>query len=118
MRIQGSLPEIVRKTVERDVGRFCLDRVPPHIRDKIKIEHEIRSNSVTIFECRPPWREDFGPEWTKGKVAQLRYEDERWAIYSRDRNGHWHFYYLFEPTPDLSAALAEINFDPTGIFWG
>lgn len=27
------------------------------------------------------------------------------------------FLYLFEPTPDLSAALAEIDFDQTGIFW-
>lgn len=54
MRIQGSLPEIVRKTVERDVGRYCEGRVPPHIRDKIRIEYEILGNSVTIFECRPP----------------------------------------------------------------
>lgn len=43
VRIQGSLPELVRKTVDRDVGRYCEERVPPHARDKIKMEFEIRA---------------------------------------------------------------------------
>ena len=35
------------------------------------------------------------------------------------RNGKWHPYEEeFEPTSDLSAALAEIDGDPTAIFWG
>lgn len=80
MRIQGSLPEIVRKTVERDGGRYCENRVPAHVRDKIRMEFEIRGNSVTIIERRPPWREDFGPEWSRLTVAQLRYENEGWAL--------------------------------------
>jgi hypothetical protein len=71
-QIKGSLPELVRKTVERDVGRYCEDRAPSHLRDKIRIEYEIRGNSVTIVERRPPWREDYGPEWSRVTVAQLR----------------------------------------------
>ncbi len=118
MRVKGSLPELVKKGVERDVGRYCEQRVLPHIRDKIRIEYEIRGNSVTIIERRPPWREDFGPEWSRLTVAQLRYEEEKWALYWSDRNGKWHPYDLFEPTPDLSAALTEIDNDPTAIFWG
>ena len=118
MRVKGSLPELVRKSVERDIGRYCEQRVPPHIRDKIRVEYEIRGNSVTIVERRPPSREDFGPEWSRLTVAQLRYEDEKWALYWSDRNGKWHPYDLFDPTPDLSAALTEIDNDPTAIFWG
>lgn len=118
MRVKGSLPELVRKTVERDVGRYCQDRVPPNLQDKIKIEYEIRGNSVTIVERRPPWREDFGPEWSRLTVAQLRYENEKWALYWSDRNGKCHLYDPFDPTPDLTAALHEINDDPTAIFWG
>lgn len=118
VRIKGSLPELTRKNVEREVGRYCEDRVPPHVRDKIRNEYEIRGNAVTIFECRPPWRDDFGPEWSRTTVAQLRYEDRKWAIYWSDRNAQWHFYDLFEPMPDLSAALAEIDLDQTSIFWG
>lgn len=118
MRIQGSLPELVRKGVERDVGRYCEGRVPPHIRDKIRIEYEIRGNSVTIIECRPPWREDYGPEWSRLTVAQLRYENEKWALYWSDRNSKWHRYLDLGPTPDLSSVLREIDDDPTAIFWG
>jgi len=38
MKVKGSLPELVRKSVERDVGRYCEQRVPAHLRDKIRIE--------------------------------------------------------------------------------
>lgn len=100
------------------MGEYCEGRVPPHVRDKIRIEHEFRGNSVTIVERRPPWREDFGPEWSRLTVAQLRYEVEKWALYWSDCNGKWHFYDLFDLTPDLSAALAEIDDDRTAIFWG
>ena len=119
MRVKGSLPELVRKGVERDVGRYCEERVPSHLRDKIRIEYEIRGNSVTIVERRPPWREDFEPEWSRLSVAQLRYEDGEWTLYWSDRNSRWHPYEEeFDPTPDLSAALVEIDNDPTAIFWG
>lgn len=119
MKVKGSLPELVRKNVERTVGRYCEDRVPAHIRDKIRVEYEVRGNSVTIAERRPPWREDIGTEWSRLTVAQLRYEDGKWALYWSDRNSRWHPYEeQFEPTPALSAALVEIDDDPTAIFWG
>jgi hypothetical protein len=118
MRIKGSLPELVRRSVEGDVGRYCEERVPPHVRDKIRMEYEIRGNSVTIVERRPPWSPELPPEWSRSQVAQLRYEESKWALYWSDRNGRWHPYDLFDPTPDISSALAEIDEDPTAIFWG
>ena len=42
------------------------------------MEFEISGNSVTIVDRRPPCREDFGPEWSRLTVAQLRYEDGKW----------------------------------------
>jgi hypothetical protein len=118
MKVKGSLPELVRKSVERDVGRYCEQRVPAHLRDKIRMEYTIRGNSVTIIERRPPWRPELASEWSTLPVAQLRYEDGKWALYWSDRNSKWHVYDLFDPTPDLSAALAEVEKDPTAIFWG
>lgn len=118
MKVKGSLPELVRKSVERDVGRYCEERVPPHVRDKIRMEYEIRGNSVTIVERRPPWSPELPPEWSRLTVAQFRYEETKWALYWSDRNGRWHHYDLFEPAPDLLAVLGEIDDDPTGIFWG
>ena len=76
--------------------------------------------SVTILECRPPWREDFGPEWTRFPIARLRYAQARkeWAIYWRDRNLKFHLYDLADPISNIEALLDEIDRDPTGIFWG
>ena len=51
-------------------------------------------------------------------VAQLRFEEDKWVLYWSDRNGKRHLYDLFDPNPDLSAALAEVDDDPTAIFWG
>lgn len=82
------------------------------------MEYEIRGNSVTLIECRPPWSPELSSEWSRLPVAQLRYEEAKWALYWSDRNSRWHFYDLFEPSPDLTAALAEIDLDQTGIFWG
>lgn len=117
-QVRGTLPELLRKNVERTVGLYCEQRIPPHARDQIRMEYEIRGNSVTIVERRPPWSPELPPEWSRSQIAQLRYEDGNWALYWSDRSGRWHFYDLFEPTPDLSAALAEIDLDQTRIFWG
>ena len=75
---------------------------------------------VTIFECRPPWSQMIGPGWTRVTVAQLRFDPRgaTWALYYADRNSRWHPYSGAAPTPDLDQLLAEIDSDPTGIFWG
>ncbi len=53
---------------ELDVARivkYCASRVPEQYRHEIRVECDITPRHVTICECRPPWREDFGPEWTR-----------------------------------------------------
>ena len=99
------------------IRRFCADRVPAHVREEIRIEAEVRGERVSIFECRPPWHPEI-TEWSRTPVAQLRYgTKERWTLYGADRNGRWHRYDMVEPGLAQSL-LAEIDADPTGIFWG
>ena len=52
-------------------------------------------------------------------VAQLRYDPDagRWTLYCADRNSRWHHYDPIEPGT-VTELLAEIEQDPTGIFWG
>lgn len=54
------------------------------------------------------------------KVAQLRYDPETgaWSLYCRDRNERWFPYFDIKPSRDVGPLLAEIDADPTGIFWG
>lgn len=33
---------------------FCDSRVPPELRDEIRLESALRGNSITILEHRPP----------------------------------------------------------------
>ena len=75
---------------------------------------------MTIVERRAPWREDFGPEWTRSPIARLRYVQRTgvWTLYWRDRNACWHRYDRVGPSARIEVLLDELDADPTGIFWG
>jgi Protein of unknown function (DUF3024) len=47
-------------------------------------------------------------------------EDRRcvWSLYWRDRNSRFHAYDLVSPTARIEELLAEVDRDPTAIFWG
>ena len=102
------------------VRRWCQQRVPAHARDQVHVEYDIGSRQLTIVECRPPRREDIGPEWTRFPIARLRYTQatKMWTLYWRDRNLRFHRYDQIEPSPSIDDLLQEIDRDPTAIFWG
>ena len=55
------------------VQRWCAGQVPEHVRDEVRVECDVAPRYLTICECRPPWREDFGPDWTRFPIARLHY---------------------------------------------
>jgi len=83
------------------------------------MEVDIRGKTVTIVEWRPPWREDFGPEWSRQGVARMKFntENNEWALYWSDSNGRWHIFDLISPG-SIDEILEEIERDRTNIFWG
>jgi len=93
---------------------------PEHVRDQLLVDLDVTDRFVTIVECRPPWSEDMGPEWTRQPVARLRYTKVRneWSLYWSDRNEEFHQYDLVHPTRHVERLLAEVDRDPTAIFWG
>lgn len=114
------LPETIRFTVDKYVGEYCAQKVPPHALHQVRVEYEVRGNAVTIFERRAPWREDYGPEWTKLKVAQIATtpESKTWSMWWADRNGRWLSYRDFTPSPNTKDCLFQLDNDHTGAFWG
>lgn len=94
--------------------------LPDAARDKIRYELDVTATTVTILECRPPWRADCGPNWTRFPIARLRYTKTRrqWSLYWRDRNLRFHLYAPAPATSSVEDLLAEVDRDPTGIFWG
>jgi hypothetical protein len=102
------------------VQRWCQARVPEHVRDKVRVEADVGDRHVTIVECRPPWHADLGSEWTRLPIARLRYTKTTgvWSLLWRDRNLRFHVYDRVPPTPRVEDLLAELDEDPTAIFWG
>ncbi len=70
------------------VQRWCADQVPEHTRGEIRVECAVASRHLTSCECRPPWREVLGPNWTRFLIARLHYNKATglWTLYWRDRN--------------------------------
>ena len=112
----SKVPELDVKRLER----FFSDRIPPHVRGEIQIAVTTRGRSVTLWECRPPWRSDLGEEWTRTEVAQLRYDVEHftWTLFWADRNGKWLDYPGMPPTANFDRVIEEIDRDPHACFWG
>ena len=96
------------------------DGLPPQARGEIRYELDLTDRTATLMECRPPWREDYGPEWTRFPVARLRYTklSKEWSLYWRDRNLKFHEYDLAAPSRNVDELLAEVDRDPTSIFFG
>jgi hypothetical protein len=100
------------------IRQFCESRVPARLRNEVRIEADVRGESVTIYDCRPSWHPNL-TDWSRLPVAQLRYnaDSHLWTLYWADRNSRWHRYDDLEPgTTDQ--LLDEIDEDPTCIFWG
>ncbi len=110
--------DIERTQIEGTFQAYCERRIPPGVRDQIRLKYRIRGETVTLIERRPPWR---GPgEWTASVVAQFRRDPAtgQWRLYCADRNSRWHLYEEIQPARDLRVLLSEVDRDPTGIFWG
>ena len=102
------------------IRRYCAGRIPAHVAHLVRLEVDVDGRSVTILECRPPWSSDAGPAWTRFPIARLRFVASRteWTLYWRDGNLRYHRYLRIDPSRDVGALLAEIEADPTAIFWG
>jgi len=107
---------------ERDmekIYRYAAGRVPPEFQDEIRMEVDVRGNTVTIVECRPPWPGDSSREWTREGVARMKYgvESKKWTLYWVDSNDRWHIFSLITPG-SIDKVLKEVELDRTNIFWG
>ena len=114
--VASGLPEL---DVAR-VQRWCAVQVPEHVRDEVRVECDVAPGHLTICECRPPWREDFGPDWTRFPIARLRYTKSTglWTLYWRDRNQKYHRYEPLDPSPQVQDLLDYLHDRADPIFWG
>lgn len=114
MAKRSALPELAVAKVKR----FCDRKIPQHVRNELRWEVETRANAITIYEHRPPWRPDYGPEWTKREIAQFRYDPETltWSLFWANRNGRWLKYPDAPPAGDVDPLLRVVDENRTGAF--
>ena len=113
------MPLMLRESDVARVRELCEARVPPSARDEVRVELEQERQAVTIVERRPPWREDFGPEWSRLPIARLRYVASKrlWTLYYHRHTGRWERYPLLGPSGRLGDLLTELAEDPICVFW-
>ena len=93
--------------------------MPPHVANQLRYRLDTYRNAVTVVECRTMNPGQPEADWFDMFVARLRFTRSRgWELYWPDRDSKFHLYEAVEPTQDVTLLLAEIDSDPTGIFFG
>ena len=113
-----SLPEFTKKLIKEKLSKYCLNRIPEHARDKVKLNFNIDENKGTLSETRPHFPDP--SKWTERPVAQFRFDNDnkKWMLYFNDRDNTWHLYERIQPSTNFDVLLKELDRVPTSIFWG
>lgn len=112
------LPELLKRTAQRRLDKYCAERIPPCARDQVRLSYQVREEAITLYEERAlrgnPHK---GPAQA---IAQFRFNAElnQWTLHYTDRDNRWHFYLNAAPSLDFGKLLAVLDQDPLRLFWG
>lgn len=114
-----ALPELVAFRCNKLLDAYYKQKFPPHMRDQIRLFHEVHENLLTVFESRAPWDGSDRP-WSKKPVAQFSFDPKTgdWELHCFDRHSKPQRFHPATPTRNFEALLDEVKRDSTGIFWG
>jgi len=102
------------------IRRWVQRRIPAEHHGELRLELRVHGANVTIFELRPPWCAEVGPDWSRRPVVQLRHTGGGfWLLLWQNRRSRWERYPLAPlATRDLDSLLAELEEDGISLFWG
>ena len=102
------------------VERYAAGKVAAEVQKEVRLGVETVANSITIWECRLPWRPEYGPEWTRKGIARFRYSpsERLWTVYWMRSDLKFHRYALVGPQSGIGPLLDEVARDPHACFWG
>ncbi|MFO0962653.1 MAG: DUF3024 domain-containing protein [Phycisphaerales bacterium] len=93
-------------------------QVPPEVKDELDFGYATVGHTVDLFEIRPDWRDKAVVRQRPfARIRYVRTADE-WRLYWMRADLRWH---LYQPAPvhdSLRDALAEVDRDRHGCFFG
>ncbi|PRQ10887.1 hypothetical protein C1Y63_09085 [Corynebacterium sp. 13CS0277] len=120
MHIPGELryPKKDLTTVEK----WARNLVPKRIQDQLRIEVDHDDDTITVFECRPPWHpteSDTGP-WIRQGVAQFHFDwlGGKWALFWFDQDSNLHPCTTVNFSSDIGRLVEYLDSGDNPIFWG
>lgn len=115
---RSTLADIQLAQVRALFDPLCVPHPDPKIASKLRYGYRLEGPSVIYFETRPDWRG--GPIWMTHDIAKFRFTKRtgRWSLYCQFRDLKWHGYEPLPHAASLAALVAEIERDPTCIFYG
>ena len=113
-----ALSELQRASIARQLDRYCAPDPRPEVRSQLRYGYEFGPSDVVLFEERPDFRNPV--EWLRHDIAKFRWIARRkqWELFCQFRDLKWRGY---EPRPTAATfeeLLAEVEADPTCIFYG
>jgi hypothetical protein len=54
------------------IRRWVSGRIPVEHQDEVRLEVGVHGANVTIFELRPPWSAEVGPDWSRRRRSLER----------------------------------------------
>ncbi len=113
-----ALPELLRRSAERQLEKYCAERIPPCARDQVRLSYRVQGDAITLYEERALYSDPH--KWLAQAIAQFRFNQElnQWTLHYCDRSNRWHFYLNAAPSLDFGKQLAALDSDPLRLFWG
>jgi len=119
-----AIDEFTEAAAEEKLDHFCENRIPPHAKEQVRMSWSFWRNSIILYEERKAYMDR--SRWIKMKVARMDFDAETkgWTLWAYDRNSKPLYYPNLHPdvsvrsTASLDEVIAEIDNDPTCIFFG
>ena len=115
---RGTLSELQKIQVERLFEPICKPHANPKVNAMVRKGYRIEGAAIVLFESRPAFMAPHN--WQDMDIAKFRFNKSRgiWQLFCQFRDLRWRAYEPMSESPDLSELVAEVEKDPTGIFWG
>src|SRR5689334_20588305 len=105
------------------VQAYCAAATPAEFAADARVECVVSGTRVTIVEASR-LNAERDEDWLRVPCARLTYDTtaQRWTLWCFDPDSRAQRYDVWEPDfvqpTSVEAILAEIEADPTGVFWG